>query len=1249
MTLTPAQQEAIATRGNVLVIAGAGTGKTRALVERCLSCLLKETPPASLDEILVVTFTEAAAAEMRQRLRERLEQERQQQSQSFAWEEQLALFESAHIGTLHSFCLQLVRQHFYQLELDPQLSVLSEDEARLLAGETLDDLLQGHYAGKDPRDQAVQALIQTHARGWEKPIRALVLRLHHYAQSLPNSTAWMDEQLAMFATPEPLAWRRWLPEALVDWAKESLAALEALSPSNEVAARCLSPVQKIAAHSSSGQLARLFGEIDRVREDCPLRKTALWLDPLKQFYLDADFLASLIPIPGQTEPLAEDWTWVRDQMTTLLQLVREFSQAFTEAKRELGVVDFHDLEQHSLRLLWDYALARPTDIALQWRRKLRFVFVDEYQDINPAQDRILQALSREGDQANRFLVGDVKQSIYRFRLANPRIFRDYAEQWARGPGRAIPLVENFRSREAILNFANSVFGLLMRRELGGLDYDTNAALRFGAPQERKHLSLDANPDPCVELHLFLRAGPELPESDESAEALAEVTDLREAEKEARMVGLRLRELHARQHPVWDEQIRQFRPVDWKDMAILLRSPAKKAQSYAKEFARLGLPLQVARAGFYQSTEVSDLLSLLQLLDNPLQDLPTLAVLHSPLVGLNPSELAQIRLAALKVRFWVALLRWHKSNPPDSRANVTSGLGGSLAPPGSKSNPPDSKAYGTAPSREPLGKDGVAGSDTSVKVGRFLDRFARWRRLVRQASLSRCLETVLAETQYDSWILTQPRGQERHLNVQRLLTLAQEFDRFQRQGLFRFLQFVEAQKASEIEPEVTASPAENAIRLMSIHQSKGLEFPVLVVADLGKVFNLADLRAEIILDEQYGLCPQIKPPHTGKRYPSLPCWLARRRQRRELLGEELRLLYVAMTRARDTLILSGAITPGNWARQWLKCSPAPAPPPTQVRSYTDWLACWFSRNTGVVSEGTREGSCSLLRWFLHDDSSLVAPKRPTEDLANTPQIAFESDAWRQVEERLAWQYPFWAATQQPAKTSVSVLRRQSSSDDRVESVPIFAREHHAAPLKYPGPTLPASRLHPISERELTAADVGSAHHQFLQWVALDRTDGSAALRQEAHRLEQETRLTPQQVAALDFEALAGFWNSELGLQIRAQSELVHRELAFTARFSPAELASMLGRTPDQSLEGEFILAQGVVDLAVVAPKEIWLVDFKTDQFTAHELPAKVEFYTPQLSLYAQALQRIYRRPVSQSWLYFLSLNTAASVSRAGQRR
>src|SRR6185369_5824975 len=277
------------------------------------------------------------------------------------------------------------------------------------------------------------------------------------------------------------------------------------------------------------------------------------------------------------------------------------------------------------------------------------------------QDQIIRALGGEDDQANRFLVGDVKQSIYRFRLANPRIFQDYVEQWSSHQGGVIPLVENFRSKEGLLDFINSVFGTLMHRDLGGVEYDSNAALRFGAPKDRRPLSVAANPDPCVELHLRLKGGTESAEDeDEGSEALAEVRDLQEAEKEARLVALRLRELQAQRHLIWDVKASNFRPVDWRDMAILLRSPAKKVESYAKEFARLNVPLQVARTGFYRSLEISDLLSLLQLLDNPLQDLPALAVLHSPLVGLAAYELAEIRLTLPKARFWTALLRWHRA-------------------------------------------------------------------------------------------------------------------------------------------------------------------------------------------------------------------------------------------------------------------------------------------------------------------------------------------------------------------------------------------------------------------------------------------------------------------------------------------------------------------------------------------------------------------------------------------------------------
>ena len=1219
MNLTAAQQEAISTRGNVLVVAGAGTGKTRTLVERCLGCLLSENAGASIDEILVVTFTEAAAAEVRQRIRGRLEEEQQRaHNEATRWQEQLALFETAHIGTLHSFCLQLVRQHFYQLELDPQLTVLAEEEARLLAAETLDDLFQQNYSSIEPAAQAVQRLIQIQARGWDKPIRFLVLRLHHYAQTLPNPNAWFDEQLALFASPEPLSWRHWLLDALAAWPQEWLAALDLLSHTNPVAASCATALRKLQNDSSPAVLTTVLKEIALARDHCPRGKKTSLLEPLQKFFGDADFLASLSPVPGRQEPLLEDWTWVRDQMSSLLQLSREFTRSFTEAKRELGVVDFHDLEQYSLRLLWDDVANQPTGIARQWRNKLRFVFVDEYQDINAAQDRIIHALSREGTLANRFIVGDAKQSIYRFRLANPRIFQDYTNLWAHSPNKVISLVENFRGREGLIQFTNSVFVLLMRRDLGGIAYDSAAALRFGAPNERQCLSLAQNPLPCAELHLLLNGGPELPETEEQTELLTEVIDLQAAEKEARLVAQRLHQLRANGHPIWDVQARQFRPVDWKDMAILLRAPAKKAESYAKEFSRVSLPLAVARGGFYQSIEISDLLSLLQLLDNPLQDLPVLAVLHSPLVGLTANELAEIRLSAPKARFWTALITWHRTN--------TSKFG-------SEGQALSSQEAETEVSR------GFAGFRTYSLVSQFLNRFARWRRLARQVALSRCLEMVLAETHYSAWLLTLSRGQERHAHVQRLLTMAQEFDRFQRQGLFRFLKFVEAQQAAETEPDMSAAPVENAVQLMSIHQSKGLEFPVVVLADAAKPFNLADLRAEIILDEKHGLCPQVKPPHTGKRYPSLPYWLARKRQRAELLGEELRLLYVAMTRARDLLILSASVSRRTFSHAWLQQSQPDLPALFGARSYSDWLGLWFSRNVGLAAKDRREGATDLVRWFIHDYSELVNQAQPANELPEeTNPILFDSEPWRKLEQRLSWQYPFSVATQEPAKTSVSALRRQAANEYQDDAARLF----HGNESGFPILQQRQSNLGTLSASKLAAADIGLAYHQFLQLVCLDRADNADALREEAGRLRDQGHLSPDQLAVIDYEALAHFWSSTLGQRIRAQRAFVHRELAFTVRFSPAELAALVGRPIHPGLEGELILVQGVADLAVIAPNEICLVDFKTDQLLSDELASRVKAYEPQVRLYANALSQIYRRPVSESWLSFLTLKQTVAV-------
>lgn len=1199
MSLTAAQQAAVAARGNVLVMAGAGTGKTSTLVTRCIDCL-SGGEPASLDELLIVTFTEAAAAEARERIRTALERKFTETGDEH-WARQLALFDAAHIGTLHGFCLKLIRQHFYQLGLDPQLTVSDEGQARLLAEETLTELLEEHYAGRETESAAVLELIESYAGGRDETIRNWVLQLHHYGQTRPDPRDWLERQMALFQDPNPAQWANWLIAGIAEWRDLWLAELESLRPDNVKAAECAGILSRLAPPFDREQASRMVANILAAKaEGWPKGKKTELLEPLKPFFRDVEFLATLTP-PGRDasalDPLVEDWTWCRQPMLALLRLTQQFTARFTERKRADGVVDFHDLEQLALQLLWEPAERdRPSAIARQWREQLRFVFVDEYQDINAAQDRIITALSREGAHANRFLVGDVKQSIYRFRLAAPAIFRTYAREWNNKAGKTISLAENFRSRAAILEFANALFAPLMREEIGGVNYDAAARLIPG-------LKSDAAPEAEVEIRLRLT---------ERGEALAEDTsvldDLQNAEREARHIALRLRELHASGWQIVDRESKQPRPVAWRDMAVLLRAPASKAEGYAKQFEAVGVPLRVERGGFFDALEVADLLNLLRLLDNPVQDVPLLAVLRSPLVGLSLDELATIRLTA-KGPFWTALVRF----------------------------PESSEASGPSTAN--------AAASLARRVSSFLTCFARWRQLARHAALSKCLDTILAETHYAEWLRTQERGRQRQGNVQRLLSLAEQYDQFQRQGLFRFLRFVEAQREAGAEPDVATAGGEDAVHLMSIHQSKGLEFPVVVVADLGKAFNLQDLGAGVILDEEFGLCPQVRPPGRAVRYPSAVQWLARQRQQRELLGEELRLLYVALTRAREKLILSGSISRQRWDG-----TPAEAPlTPLALlaaRNALEWLRLWVAAH----------GRMASTLYTLHelDDTALIQPPEAATIVAARETPLLDDKTLAHLQSVLTWDYPFETAVRRPAKTSVTALRRAAAAE--LEAEELFAPRVRRAEKG-------------TAVGRLSAADVGNAHHRFLQHIALPLGTGGRSLQAEAGRLQRDGVLTAEEAAALDFVALDAFWQSSAGRRIQAQAANVKRELEFTARFTPAELDAIIHATAQRSPPGadsqpeaetysgevrdfgstveweDFVVVQGVADLVVLLPDEIWLLDFKTDHLDAGEVEAKRNFYAPQLQLYALALERTYGRPVTERWLRFLACGVTVSIPSA----
>jgi ATP-dependent helicase/nuclease subunit A len=1164
-SLTSSQQHAVAARGNVLVMAGAGTGKTHTLVVRCLNLICEER--LSLDEILIVTFTEAAATEMRRRLRAALEKKSRENSDSF-FAEQLALFDAAHLGTLHSFCFKLIREHFHELGLDPQISILDEGRTRLLADETLEEQFNSHYENEDEFSLAVQDLIKIYGNGRDEKIRALVLRLHKYVQTRADAENWLVRQIEIFSAAEPIQWRGWFSEAIFNWCKEWTPLLENLRAENPKAAECLEILNKFKPPELLQKILAVDG-----KENFPKGKFTKLRKPLEGFFDDANFLNSLVATK-ENDPLAEDWNWIREHMKTLLLLAKEFSRNFSDRKRNDGVLDFHDLEQFALKLLWNFDADKPSPVAKRWREKIRFVFVDEYQDINAAQDKIISALSRDGKNANRFLVGDVKQSIYRFRLADPKIFRNYARNWRGENGQTIPLTENFRSRESLLNFVNSVFEPLLREEIGGVNYDAEAQLRFGSPETRADFSAAKDSSPRTELLLRIKNGRN--ENSEIENGDNGLADLEESEKEARMLALRFSELkNDPNHKIWDDEKKISRVADWRDMAILLRAPSGKAEIFAKQFDRAGIPIVVERSGFYDNSEILDLLSVLQLLDNPLQDVPLVAVLRSPLVGCSLDELAEIRLAG-NGHFWFAL-----NQIKNSKFKIQNEL--------------------------------------RSKVEKFLKRFHHWRKLAQQSSLSQCLETILAETHYDDWLKSRPRGAQRHANVGQFLNLAEKFDQFQRQGLFRFLKFIEAQREIDTEPEVAPVAEENAVRLMSIHQSKGLEFPIVAVADLAKNFNTQDLRGEIIFDEEFGLCPKVKPPTSGRRYPSLPHWLAQQHQRREQAGEELRLLYVAMTRARDNLILCGGISGKKWEKLFENKPAISTQEILSAKSYADWLGLWFANQVQSPKfkvQSKMEGELPNLRWRIADDAELVGEAAAEKSQTKVELPELDDETKRKLREMLMWNYEFNAATERAAKSSVTALRRQVAEELDDEAEQIF----------------PVRRSF---RTKLSAADAGTATHKFLQHFSFSSAPDLKWLAAEAERLEQGKVLSADERGVLDLRAVAAFWDSDAGQKIWKQAANVKRELAFTAKFGARELDEILGKKSQPDLEKEFVVVQGVADLVVLLPNEIWLVDFKTDEVRADELADKAKLYEPQLKLYARALSKIYSCPVTNCWLHFLS--------------
>lgn len=1183
--LTKSQQAVVEDRGGrVLVSAAAGSGKTRVLVERLFRRVLGEEQ-ADLDDFLIITYTRAAAAELRERIAQELGRRMAEDPGDRHLQRQLLLVYQTDIKTIDSFCTALLRENVHLLDLGEQggltadFRVLDEGEAELLRQRVLPRVLESFYTGMTP-GQTQLADCFGFGRD-DRGLEELVLELHSKVQSHAYPHRWLEEQRQSWASlPEDGGETEFGRALLVRLARKarhwadlltrageelrSDGALEkAYGPAFASGTAQLEALAEAAETGWDAAAGRLpdFPRLSPARkcEDPALKEKmqTLWNRCKKE---SAAFCAILETTGAET---GEDLRRSAPAMEALLALCVDFSAAYQQEKLRRNVTDFSDQEHYAVRLLLGED-GRPTPLAAVMSERYLEVMVDEYQDTNQVQNCIFDALARGG--RSLFTVGDVKQSIYRFRLADPTIFleqyRRYpdAAEAEEGEPRRILLSQNFRSRKEVLDAANFVFSAIMSREMGEVEYGEAERLYFGAAY------LPPREDCLTEFHLLLP-----PQDDGEAEKVPA------ALLEAQMAADRIAALLSEGFPVTDEDSGELRPCRAEDIVILMRSPGPRLRHYARALTERGIPCATQEnEDFFSSMEVAVMCSLLEILDNPRQDVPLIAVLRSPLAGFSPDRLALIRGRHPEGDFYEALA-----------------------------------AFGEEDCEE------------------FLTRLADLRSLARDMSVHRLIWRI-----YNQWNVlgvfgAMSGGGRRRENLVALYEHAKSFESAGYKGLFAFVTHLRRLLESGEQPVTASGASSGGVQIMSIHKSKGLEFPIVLLTDLGKRFNRADLQTPVLVHPRLGLGPLYIDLDRRIRYPTIAREAVSGLVSRESRSEEMRVLYVGMTRAKEKLILTASMpAAGRRMKELgaLSALPVPAETVDGGRSMAEWILLPLLRRweaaplrdlAGQEAEDFSLTEDALWQVFLHKDTPGICLPAGTEAGGNS---AADAPALPVNREALDFVYPYAAACTAPTKITATQLKGREKDREIVqETIQPYVRRDFSAPRFLSG------------RRPLTGAERGTATHLVMQHLPLkEDTDVGAVVEDLAAR----RFLTREQAEAVDQAAVRRFLASPLASELQ-KADRVEREFRFSLL--------MPGEKYFPELDGgEEVLLQGVVDLFAVRDGGVTVVDFKTDYVTEDTLPEKIAHYRPQLEAYSAALERILELPVKHRILYFFCAGQAVEV-------
>lgn len=1239
---TNEQMQAIETRHcNLLVAAAAGSGKTAVLVERIIRIITNEENPVDIDKLLVVTFTSAAASEMRERIAAAISKALEKNPTSKVLQRQLTLLSRSNITTMHSFCLDVIKNYFYTIDLDPSFRIADETEGTLIKNEIIEELFEEYYENDDI---SFKALLEAYSgpRDDEK-IKEMVLSLHRFSMSGPWPEKWLYEKAEEFNinTLEELnntAWVSVLKENIkvemkgyinmYQRALEIINDTDGLEPYIETFSSDLVYLNN-AYESLDGGLEEIyhglksidFIKLKTVRKNAVSDENAQIAvknirDTVKK-KIKALIEGSFALTPEESVDGLKN---VYPFMKTLAHITLEFSNRFEEKKRDKNLLDFNDLEHLCLKILIDKdeeGNIKPSKVAEHFREYFDEVLVDEYQDSNNVQETIIDLVSRKLlEESNVFMVGDVKQSIYRFRQAKPELFLDKYNKYSLeedSKERKIQLYKNFRSREEVISGSNFIFKMVMSETVGELEYTDEEALNLGASfEESKEESTVVGGK--IELHILDKSGTadvieEVEDEDGEGNKKEEEEDIDAIALEAKIVAKRIQELmsdqDSKRFKVFDKDTKEYRNVKYKDIVILLRATKNWSEIFLDQLGTEGIPVYAdTGSGYFESIEIRTIMSLLKIVDNPLQDVPMIAVLRSPIVGFSAEELSDLRLINNEMYFY--------------------------------------ELINTA-----IEENCEVNEELKNKCKKFVDALNRWREKSIYTPIDEFIWYLYMDTAYYGYVGAMPNGKLRQANLKILFQRAKQYESTSFKGLFNFINFINKLRKSsgDMGSAKVLGENEDVVRIMSIHKSKGLEFPVVFTCGTGKQFNLMDLTNSILYHEELGFGPDYVNLNTRNSYSTIAKEAIKKRIRLETLSEEMRILYVAFTRAKEKLIITGATTNleksiNNWVASASLDQDIVLPSEVlKGKSYLDWIAMAICKHRD--GEPLRD-YIGALNDIVKNDFSTWKVKFWTKNLLTVDKNLEvvdknEEDAMlitlndkpvdKEIDRRLSYKYKFIEGAMLPSNISVSDLKKKDIvfEDNDVNAVEIFSEKESIKPKFLQ------------EEKEFTAAERGTIIHYVMQRLDLSRVNSSDQIKEQINEMVEDNSLTEKEAKAIWYKKIFAFYNSDLGKRLvyaYNNNKLVHRELPFFTEVSSLDINPDL----DKEIYGnEMVRLQGIIDCFFEEEDGIILLDYKTDYVEEGKEETIAERYKTQMKYYKDALEKITEKDVKQTYLYLFSID------------